>query len=152
MTVESLIAETIDFVQQRFKDYSIELKVKPIDPKLNLFCRNTEISQVILNLLNNAFDAIVKNSEKWVEIEVKSHDSEHIMITVTDSGHGIAPEIAHRIFDPFFSTKEKKYGTGLGLSISKGLIDRHHGNIEIDLNHKNTRFVIVLPVHQPHIT
>jgi signal transduction histidine kinase len=67
---------------------------------------------------------------------------------VTDSGFGISEEVVHRIFDPFFSTKEKKYGTGLGLSISKGLIERHHGCIEVDHSNANTRFVIQLPLRQ----
>jgi len=147
--VQHLIDETIDFVQQRFKDYSIDLTVKPIDLNLTIECRSSEISQVLLNLLNNSFDAIVKNKDKWVEIEAQLSDPNHLKITLTDSGFGISKEVTHRIFDPFFSTKEKKYGTGLGLSISKGLIDRHHGCIEVDQTYKNTRFVIILPLHQP---
>lgn len=149
VSVGHLINETIDFVQQRFKDYRINLLIKSIPQDQVLECRSTEISQVLLNLFNNAFDAIVKNKEKWIEIEAILRDPHHIKICVTDSGKGISEEISHRIFDPFFSTKEKKYGTGLGLSISKGLIDRHHGSIEVDHNCKNTRFVIILPIHQP---
>lgn len=143
-TVVSLVDETIDFVQQRFKDYGIRLNVHPVDANLTIECRSTEISQVLLNLLNNAFDAIKENSDRWVEIEVKAFDK-YIQVFITDSGKGISQEIANRIFDPFFSTKETQYGTGLGLSISKGLVERHDGTIEIDNNWPHTRFIITLP-------
>lgn len=148
INLNKLITETIDFIQQRFKDYGITITVKPVHLDLMVECRSTEISQVLLNLLNNSFDAIVRNKEKWVEVSTAIPDSNHVKITVVDSGTGITEELVHRIFDPFFSTKEKKYGTGLGLSISKGLIDRHHGSIEVDTSSKNTCFVIVLPTHQ----
>lgn len=148
VNLNKLIAETIDFIQQRFKDYGIDLIVKPANTELMIECRNIEISQVLLNLLNNSFDAIIRNKEKWVEVTTEILDNEHVKIAVTDSGDGITEEVVHRIFDPFFSTKEKKYGTGLGLSISKGLIDRHRGNIEVDRTVKNTCFVIVLPMQQ----
>lgn len=148
ISLKKLITETIDFIQQRFKDYGITLTIMPIDLDLTVECRSTEISQVLLNLLNNSFDAIVGNQEKWVDIAAELQAPNHIKISVTDSGSGISDELVHRIFDPFFSTKEKKYGTGLGLSISKGLIDRHQGSIEVDSSSKNTRFVILLPTHQ----
>lgn len=148
VNLNKLITETIDFIQQRFKDYGITLTVLPIDMNLTIECRSTEISQVLLNLLNNSFDAIVRNKDKWVEIAAELHDPNYVKITVADSGLGISEDLVNRIFDPFFSTKEKKYGTGLGLSISKGLIDRHHGSIEIDVSSQNTCFVIHLPTHQ----
>jgi C4-dicarboxylate-specific signal transduction histidine kinase len=147
--VKHLIEETIDFVQQRFKDYGIELRIKPIDPALKVECRSTEISQILLNLLNNAFDAIKDRSEKWVEVEIRNISDNRLQILLTDSGSGIPETVAQRIFDPFFSTKEKQYGTGLGLSISKGLIERHDGQLEIDRLCPNTRFIVSMPFRQP---
>ncbi len=148
ISAKNLIEETIDFVQQRFKDYGIELTFIPPTKDFIIECRGTEISQVLLNLLNNAFDAVQSYSEKWVRIAIESSEGNYINITVTDSGRGITPEIVSRIFDPFFSTKEKQYGTGLGLSISKGLIERHHGTLDVDHSCKNTRFIITLPFRQ----
>lgn len=148
VSLNSLISETIDFVQQRYKDNGIELKFNELTPDLNIECRSTEISQVLLNLLNNAFDAIQNYSEKWVQVEIKYSHQNHIHILVTDSGTGISQPIVNKIFDPFFSTKEKQYGTGFGLSISKGLIERHKGSIDVDSTCKNTRFIISLPLRQ----
>ncbi|MEY4615259.1 MAG: hypothetical protein RJB66_219 [Pseudomonadota bacterium] len=149
-SLQSIVDETIDFVQQRFKDHGIDLLVNPIPPHLELECRGTEVSQVLLNLFNNAFDAVRSYEEKWVKVEVFSLGDSQIQIYVTDSGNGIDLEVAQRIFQPFFSTKEKQYGTGLGLSISKGLIEKHNGSIEIEHSFPKTRFVITLPLRQPN--
>ena len=143
--IKNLIDETIDFVKQRFRDYGIDLRFKSIDPELQIECRGTEISQILLNLLNNAFDAVRELDEKWVEIDVKKINETLIQLSVEDSGFGISESIANKIFDPFYSTKEKKYGTGLGLSISKGLAERHKGSIEIDRLSKHTKFILILP-------
>lgn len=148
VSLNAVVDETIEFVQQRFKDHGIELRVLKPQEDLLLECRSTEISQVLLNLLNNAFDAISTRSEKWVELEFFNRNEASMLMQITDSGTGISDEVVARIFDPFFSTKEKQYGTGLGLSISKGLIERHGGIIEVDLQSPNTRFLITLPLRQ----
>jgi PAS domain S-box-containing protein len=142
-----LIHETIDFVQQRFKDYNIDLHVTEIDPALLIECRSHEISQIILNLLNNAFDAVRRLDTKWVNVEVQNH-FDRVEISIVDSGLGIPDEHHEKLFDPFFSTKEKKYGTGLGLSISKGLAEKHNAILEYDFLSKNTRFQLSLPKKQ----
>lgn len=142
-----LIHETVDFVQQRFKDYAIELYLSAIDPELKVECRATEISQILLNLLNNAFDAVQKLPNKWVKLEVTDY-LDHVEIAITDSGSGIAVHLQERLFDPFFSTKEKKYGTGLGLSISKGFAEKHNALLEYVPASANTRFQLRLPKRQ----
>ncbi len=148
LKVQNIVKESIEFVQQRFKDYGIQLIQHPIDPQLTIECRGTEISQILLNLFNNAFDAIQKIEDKWVEVEVKDY-KDFITISVKDCGNGVPVNVRERLFDPFFSTKEKKYGTGLGLSISKGLAEKHFGSLELDVNSTNTRFVLTLPNIQP---
>ena len=107
-----------------------------------------QITQVLLNLINNAIDALdsggrITLSTRTVESE-KGVRSVHIVIK--DNGSGIAPDIVQQIFEPFFSTKGSK-GTGLGLSICKGIMDNHGG--EIDLKSrlgKGTTFTLSLPV------
>ena len=91
-----------------------------------------QISQVLLNLLSNSIDAVQKLPEKWIHIEVLSTE-QHLKIRVTDSGSGISQDLAQKIFQPFFTTKDIGKGTGLGLSISDGII-KSHGGI-LDLNH-----------------
>ena len=148
-SVAEILDETLSFCRQRFKNRGIDLKVLPVGKDLILECRPVQISQVLLNLLNNAFDAVREEENSWVEIRAID-EGETIRITVTDSGRGIPAEVANRIMLPFFSTKGPGKGTGLGLSISRGIIDAHHGTLELDRGCPNTRFVVRLPKYQNH--
>jgi C4-dicarboxylate-specific signal transduction histidine kinase len=147
-SLKTVIEETVEFCQERFKNHAITLIVPEISDNLVIECRPTQISQVLLNLLNNAHDAVFESTEKWVKLEVVSR-KDAVDIVVTDSGHGIPAEIQDKIMQPFFTTKQIGEGTGLGLSISKGLVDSHHGQLRLDPKAKNTRFVVTLPKKQP---
>lgn len=106
-----------------------------------------QISQVLLNLINNAADAIADLPEKKITLKIKKV-THFVEISVVDSGLGIDPAIAEKMMQPFFTTKEVGKGTGLGLSISKGIVEKHKGFISFDFNAKNTTFVISLPKAQ----
>ena len=108
------------------------------------------MSQVILNLLNNAFDAIENKDEKWVEVQTLQNKN-WVEIRVSDCGHGIPKEIQDKILQPFFTTKEVGKGTGLGLSISKGIIESHGGDLTIDNEAKNTTFVARIPLEEASV-
>lgn len=140
----TLINETMEFVFQRFKNAGVQLSVTPIDNSILIECHDTEVSQILLNLLNNAFDAVKKLDEKWVRVEVIDL-VDKVEIGVVDSGKGIPAAIRDKLFDPFFSTKEKQYGTGLGLSISKGFARNHFASLDVDNLSKNTRFCLIIP-------
>ena len=112
-------------------------------------CQRTQISHVLLNLLNNAFDAVQSLSKKWVRILV-SEELQFINISVMDSGRGIPREIAEKAMHPFFTTKPLGKGTGLGLSISKAIAEAHHGRLSIDPRGPNTRVVLTLPKRCPN--
>jgi signal transduction histidine kinase/putative methionine-R-sulfoxide reductase with GAF domain len=150
-SLKTIIEDTLSFCAIRFKHHDIELKVGPVRDDLTLECRSPQISQVILNLLQNAFDAVEVLNEKWVSITVKE-THETVQILITDSGHGIPNAIKEKILEPFFTTKDVGKGTGLGLSISSGIIKSHHGSLQIENKSKNTCFVIELPkVQKPEI-
>jgi C4-dicarboxylate-specific signal transduction histidine kinase len=140
----SVINDTLELCQERFKEAGLALQVSPI-PEMSIFCRPSQISQVILNLLNNAFDAIEGLSERWISLKVNALDSK-IQIAVEDSGPGISPEILSKIMHPFFTTKAIGKGTGLGLSMSKGMIEDHAGTLEYDGSSGHTCFKIILPL------
>lgn len=127
---------------EKFKYHQIELRLN-IDPQLFFECRSVQIEQVLLNLLNNAHDAVLPLKEKWVSVETKDL-GDALQISVTDSGQGISPEVAAKLMQPFFTTKEVGRGTGLGLSISKGIVEDHGGSLTLDASSPNTRFVIRL--------
>lgn len=142
--VADIIEETLAFTKQKMTLSGIRLAVVHADPDLSISCREIEISQVILNLLNNSQQAINACQDKWIMIETKAVDND-IEIYVTDSGSGIPEESRDKLFSPFFTTKEAGKGTGLGLSISKRILESHGGSIFVDYAHPHTRFVMRLP-------
>jgi hypothetical protein len=143
-SLRGILDDTLSFCLSRFKSHEISLEIDDVSPSLLIDCQPTRISQVILNLLNNAFDAVQDLPEKWVKLNVKEF-GDLIEITVTDSGPGISTEIAKKILEPFFTTKEVGKGTGLGLSIALGIMKAHQGTLTLDHSSPNTRFVVRLP-------
>lgn len=144
--VGEIIEQVLDLCAERFRSSGIDLKVSlPSQPTFTL-CDGTQAFQILLNLLNNSFDAIKQTKDPWVDMTVrKNFDSGMIDFVITDSGLGIDPLLQDKIFYPFFSTKEKKYGTGIGLSLSQNLAEKNNGSLRIDKNSKNTRFILSLP-------
>ncbi|MGZ3752366.1 MAG: sensor histidine kinase, partial [Mucilaginibacter sp.] len=127
--------------------YNIE--IKPVLNKLQLLnCYPGKINQVLMNLINNSIQAIKakehQNNES-IMIVTTDHD-ENITIEITDTGIGMSAAVKQRIFEPFFTTKNIGEGTGLGLSIVFGIIEDHHGTIDIKSEPDNgTTFIITLP-------
>jgi signal transduction histidine kinase len=146
--VKSVLNEALTLCESKLKNSDIDLSVNQNHLDEIISCNPTQIAQVILNLMNNSFDEIKDNSEKWINFKVTKPNDSKIEIRVTDSGKGISDKVAERLFQPFFTTKEVGKGTGLGLSISKGLIELHHGTLTVDKTSKNTCFVITLPQKQ----
>lgn len=148
--VKVAVEDTLELCKERFIHHDTQLFVPPsINGDLLFWGRSEQISQVLLNLLGNAFDAANTAKEKWVKVEIeKKQDT--VFISVIDSGLGIADSLHAKIFDPFFTTKEIGKGTGLGLSISRGIIDRHAGRLYLDTTKMNTTFVIELPLMKNH--
>ncbi|MES2503416.1 MAG: ATP-binding protein [Myxococcota bacterium] len=138
--VKGIVDETMLLCEYRFKDLHIDVKID-VPENIVLQCRPTQITEVLINLLNNATDAIAQLETKWISIEAKELPG-YIEIAVTDSGNRISKEIANKLFHPFFTTKDVGKGTGLGLSVSKGIISAHQGDIFLDDQHPNTRFVM----------
>ena len=89
-----------------------------------------QLQQVIMNLVQNACDAMAETPEPRLEVRARPGAGEGVMVSVSDNGPGIAPEHLARLFDPFFTTKPVGQGTGLGLSISYGIVERHGGRLE----------------------
>jgi signal transduction histidine kinase len=142
-SVLSIVNDTVELCAHRFRLRDVDLEVEPIPADLYVDCRGTQISQVLLNLLANAYDAVEQRPIRRVRIATRAGDSE-IQIAVTDSGPGVPAEIASRIMEPFFTTKEIGKGTGLGLSLSSGIAAAHGGRLTHDRAASETRFVLTL--------
>lgn len=141
--INKIVEDTFSLCREKFNNNGVKLQYFS-ESNIEFECRAGEISQVLLNFLNNAFDAIQDCPQKWIRIEAKD-TAKNIVISITDSGNGIPLDIQEKIMQPFFTTKEIGKGTGLGLSISTGIIEGHGGNIEIDNLSMNTCFVLTIP-------
>lgn len=142
-----IIDVVIDLCNDKLLANQVSLFVEEI-PEIEIECRESQIVQVILNLIVNSIDAIGSFDEKWIRLEAIEATKGWIEISITDAGQGISPELAQKIMLPFFTTKEKNKGTGLGLSISHSIALDHEGNLTIDSSSSNTRFVLRLPAVQ----
>ena len=115
----------------------------------SITCSPSQVNQVLLNLINNAAQAIDKARGRIV-VNTRRVDAGAIAIEVADNGRGIAPEVLPKIFDPFFTTKEVGKGTGLGLSIAYKIVVQHGGIIDVRSEvGVGTTFTVTLPVEPP---
>jgi signal transduction histidine kinase/CheY-like chemotaxis protein len=131
VSVNRLIEEVLEIVAYQLRTSNVQV-VCNFSPDLPLVLADGhQIQQVILNLVNNARQAIEAHQDAGrisVSTELKNH---FIRVAIQDNGPGITPENLKRIFDPFFTTKEVGKGTGLGLSLCYGLIKEHGGHISV---------------------
>ncbi len=148
-----IVSETIELCVPRLKESSIRLETK-VDTDVSLLCRPAQITQILVNLLNNSADAVsdLPREKRWIRIEADPRTNgdgaeahPRVRLRVTDAGGGIAPEVVEKMMLPFFTTKEVGKGTGLGLSISRGLAEVHGGTLIYDSARSNTSFVLELP-------
>lgn len=143
-SVNKIIEETLDICQERINNNGTSVEVEYLKQDATAFCRPVEVSQVILNLINNSYQATSGYTHPW--IRVKAEDiGPKIKITVSDCGEGISPAVRKKLFQPFFTTKDVGVGTGLGLSISRGIIEEHRGKLYYQEDAPNTTFVIEIP-------
>lgn len=149
--VEASLAEIIDdtlaLCSEKIRNSGISLITSPLAPDLRIECRPVQVSQVLLNLLNNAFHAVKSLEAPWIRLEF-SDLGNRIELSITDRGSGIDPSLGDRIFQPFYTTKLSGEGSGIGLSVSRRIAQSHKGTIEIDRLSPNTRFVLTLPKSQ----
>lgn len=145
--IRNIVEDVVELCRERFRLHDVDFRIQEPIPPVTVECRASEIGQVLLNLLNNAFDAVKERAPKWVAVSVLELP-ESVEISVEDSGLGIPEEVAERLFLPFYTTKLKEHGLGLGLSISRGIVEAHQGALTLDAESEHTKFVMRLPKHQ----
>ena len=142
--INEVINDVISFCAQRAKFSNVVIKSKLQENLPVISLSNTEIQQVLLNLMNNSLDSLEKRGgnitlTSWLE-------GDEVVISVADNGPGIPRANLARIFDPFFTTKPVGKGTGLGLSICYGIIKKMGGEIDVrSVVDAGTTFYIRLP-------
>lgn len=151
-----LIATVLEFMEHRLERYRIRVGASLPDGLPRVSADPDQLSQVFLNLVVNAVEAMPEGGTLEVRATVVSRthhdhpdavDRPYLALVFADSGVGIAPEHLPRVFDPFFTTKDVGAGVGLGLSVSYGIVQEHGGWIEIEsAPGKGTGVTVYLPV------
>ncbi|HYX32350.1 MAG TPA: PAS domain-containing sensor histidine kinase [Oligoflexus sp.] len=147
--VINILQQVSDYCSYKLRKCGVQISLDVPNPYLTLPCRITEISQMLVNFILNACDAVHELDERWIQISAVEQNGQ-VLFQITDSGAGIPREVADKMFLPFYTTKPVGRGTGLGLSIARSIVDNHHGTVTLDQNCPHTRFIITLPrVHPP---
>lgn len=145
--LNQVIQEVVDGCSSELKSHNIQLDLR-LSPQLpRTKADPNQIEQVLTNLISNAVHAMSRQSTpRRLEISTKEYGA-YLRITVADTGPGIAPEIQHKIFESFFTTKAPGQGTGLGLAISRAIVEEHHGKIWVQSEPgQGARFFVELPI------
>ncbi len=144
-SVKKLIEDTAALTRDRFLAEGITLEIVPseIDPKIE--CCSSDISQALLNILNNSFAALKGSTEKWIRVAYLIKENQ-VHIEITDAGPGIQTQIRSSLFNPYFTSGAGDSALGLGLTIARDYAVAHHGNLVLDETSENTKFIITLPI------
>jgi signal transduction histidine kinase len=138
----ALIREVAELMDSSFKEQAVAFHLHAQGRIPPFAFDSGQIRQVLINLFKNALEAMPKGGDLTVSAEVQA---DNLVLKITDTGHGIAPEQLQNLFTPFFTTKDE--GTGLGLTICRGLITQHQGEITIDsVVDRGTTCTIRLPI------
>ncbi len=143
---ENLFEDVLNISKEKFKTSKVILELAPI-PDVTVRTKPVLISQVLLNLLNNAYEHIIQLGEDRKSLKIYfKHDMTKLTVFVENSGPKISEVIQDKIFQPFFTTKEIGKGTGLGLSISKGILESLNEQIWLEKSLPKTTFCFTLPI------
>jgi C4-dicarboxylate-specific signal transduction histidine kinase len=160
VSLQTLVADSLDWVRDRYHSKNFPIRVQLDEPSIRIECRPLQIHQVLVNLLNNAWDALNEKlnrepqSRPFVEIRSEcDHDEQGrptIRIHVIDTGVGMTSETIQNLGKPLFSTKGQGVGMGLGLRLSQAIVESHSGTLAFSAlpEYGMTRFSVTLPVSQ----
>jgi signal transduction histidine kinase len=142
--VEDLVWEALRLVQPYTRSNGVDVQVHLDEQLPTLEVDRGEVVQAVVNLVQNAIDAMAKADRRVLSI-TGTVDDNQIRVVISDTGVGIQPDHISKIFEPFFTTKGEP-GTGLGLYITNQVIEEHHGSIQVESSTRGTSFVISLPL------
>jgi len=142
--VNTVIEGAISLIEFRLKGSAVVLR-RDLNANLPaVLCDPNRLTEVFVNLMNNAIDAM--HASGTLTVGTGQASNGYVRIAVSDTGSGIDPALMQRIFDPFFTTKEAGKGTGLGLSISHGIVRGHQGEIRVQSTPgRGSTFTVLLP-------
>lgn len=143
--LEDLFTDVMNISQINIKKYEVKTDYNLEEFKnKRVLGSNVQLSQVFINLINNACHAIESYDEKWIRIKI-FEDENQFNIIFSNSGPQIPDHIQDKIFEPFFTTKEPGKGTGLGLSLSKTILEAHKGKLRLNKEALSPEFIVEIP-------
>jgi signal transduction histidine kinase len=143
--LNDMVTDVINFHKKEAEYRNIKIHVDIPETIPLIETDRGKLQQIILNLVNNAFQAI--DNGCFLGVRAEMDGPEHVRLFIQDNGCGISEDHLNKVFEPFFTTKKEGKGTGLGLSITYGLVKKLHGNITVQSRTgQGTTFVVTLPV------
>jgi len=141
--VNAIVESSISLVEMasRRNEITIHREFESLPP---FECDPQSLSQVFVNLIENACDAVDEQGNVWVSTKTKPDGT--ILVCVRDDGTGIAAEHLNRVTEPFFTTKEPGKGMGLGLAVAIGIVERYGGNLAFSDGNPGVIAVVTLPL------
>ncbi|MBD3299627.1 MAG: two-component sensor histidine kinase, partial [candidate division Zixibacteria bacterium] len=141
------VKEVLGFLEKEAHYRNIEVKVYAPDTLPEIVTDKSQLQQVLLNIINNAFAAVDRGG--LIEIAMFARNADKVTVSISDNGKGINKADLEHIFEPFFTTKKDAGGTGLGLSITYGIVQKLGGKIEVESEvGKGTAFHVTLPIQK----
>ena len=133
LDMNNVIREVLTLTRRELRENRVVLELRLLDAATFVIGDRVQLQQVLLNLIVNSIEAMaaVTNRPKLLQVQSRIDNAGNVLVAVSDSGTGLGPE-AHRVFDPFFSTKAN--GMGMGLTISRSLIEGHSGKLWAEPN------------------
>lgn len=150
LDLNAVVGDTLALARGKLLEHRVAVVAKLTSPLPPARGDSVQLQQVLLNLLLNAVEAMsaVEPSERKLVVSTAQQGEGFLVAAVADSGEGISPQTAARLFEPFYTTKPQ--GLGLGLSISQSIIAVHGGKLTASNNaHRGATFVFTLPIHVP---
>lgn len=149
--VKEMVDEAVEFMENALAEANIELTCT-IEASTEMSAYKNELTQVVINLINNAKDALVDNRENSRIIDISCLViNEQMVMKVRDNAGGVPSDIIDKVFDPYFSTKEEGEGTGIGLYMSKMIIeDNMNGKLSVRNSADGAVFTITLSLDNVH--
>lgn len=145
VSLNTVIDRSLLLIRHHLEMANVRLEHQPLEGSDEVIGDGNQIQQALVALLVNAIEAMRGSQGGLLRVTATGNEQE-VQLVVHDTGSGIAPDVLPRIFEPFFSTKDKESGVGLGLAVVYGIIQRHQGRIDVTSDPgQGTSFIVTLP-------
>lgn len=145
-TLAKIVQDSLETIHMKAYAADVTIHYVPDQVDLKIVCLQDQMIQVITNLLSNSIEAVNALENRWIEINQRTDEvHKRVLISIKDSGPGIAPTVQDKIWEHRFTTK-KETGVGIGLNLCQMIINQHGGSIYLNKESQNTEFVIELPL------